>query len=146
MGFAEQLVRLKTLLATADGMDMLRNPDLYKLTLQQIVGEAEVLARKKRHEAENLKQQIALCEGQAQAFDMMVQLVGNLLETLIHKEDLSRKEAKRQEEERASRAAGPDGPSVPQPVPGSPESSPQVGASVPVEEARPRRRGRPPKE
>lgn len=133
MGFAEQLARLKGLLAKADGMEML-GPDMYKLTLQQIVGEAEILARKKRREAEAVRQQVAVNEGQAEAFDMIVQIVGNLLETLIHKEEQVRQERVRLEEERRSSSEGPSGPVEP------PSTPPVEG------EPRPRRRGRPPKE
>lgn len=131
MGFAEQLARLKGLLSKAEGMEMLSNPNLYKLTLQQILGETEILAKKKRHEAENVRQQIVACEAQALAFEQIGQIVGNLVEVLISREEQVRAETKRQEEERRSASEGPSGPSVP---------------SVGEPSTPPKRRGRPPKD
>lgn len=134
MGFADQSLRLKALLSKADSLEML-NPETYKLTLLQALNGYEVLASKKRTEAQRLRDQITFCEAQAATCEIMVQILGDIVESLIHKEEQGREEKKRIEEERASRMEGPSGPpaaessSTPLPEPGPPK----------------KRRGRPPK-
>lgn len=99
MGFAEQNLRLRGLLAKAESLEML-NPETYKLTLMQVVNGYEALAKKKRKEAVLLREQIAFCEAQASSSEMMVQILADIVENLVRKEEQSLEEAKRQEEER----------------------------------------------
>lgn len=119
MGFAEQNARLRALLARADEMSMTSDPGLYRLTVTQVVNGYEALAKKKRAEAAHLREQIAFCEAQAATCEQMVQILGDIVEQAIRKEQEAREEAARQAQERqgASGAAQADLPGVPTPDP-----------------------------
>lgn len=106
MGHAEDLIKLRTRMVDAVGAGVVgEDADTYKMTLIQILNEAERKRQKAEAGIANMRNQVTMMEGQVNAYSQMGSIIYAVLDGYVKIAEKTAAEESRRDRERAEREA-----------------------------------------